>query len=134
MKVIAMWRGSWATFRTGLVCLLMLATLLVYAAPSHASLMSHARSMAPHEHAVTATANETTAVLDHDQAPCTDADRLDDGVCCSVAQCATMHAGLAAGAVETLIPDLDLSSDLPTAVMSKGVGISPALRPPRRTS
>ena len=132
MKVIDMWRGSWVTFRTGMASLLMLATLLVYAAPSHASLMSHARSMAPHEHAVTAPANETTAVLDHDQAPCTDADRLDDGVCCSVAQCATMYAGLTAGAVETLIPDLDLSSDLPAPAMSEGVGSPPALRPPRR--
>lgn len=88
--------------------------------------------MAPHEHAVTAPANETTAVLEHDQAPCTDADRLDGGVYCSVAQCATMHAGLTAGAVEMFIPDLELSSDLSAPAMSEGVGSPPALRPPRR--
>jgi hypothetical protein len=132
MEVIAMGRGSWVMFRTVVASLLMLATLLVYTAPSHASLVSHVRSMAPHEHAVTATANEPIAVLEHDQVPCTDADRLDDGVCCSVAQCATMHAGLPAGAVETLIPGFVLSSDLPAPAMSEGVGSPPALRPPRR--
>lgn len=111
--------------------LLMLATLLVYAAPSHASLMSHARSMAPHEHAVTATVSETTAVLDHDQAPCTDADRLDDGVCCSVAQCATMHGGLITDAVAVSVPRLTMSDDLPAPIMPEGIGSSPAQRPPR---
>ena len=132
MEVIAMGPGSWVMFRTVVTSLLMLATLLVYTAPSHTSLVSHVRSMAPHEHAVTATANEPIAVLEHDQAPCTDADRLDDGVCCSVAQCATMHAGLPAGAVETLIPGFVPSSDLPAPAMSDGVGSPPALRPPRR--
>lgn len=43
MKVIDMWRGSWVTFRTGMASLLMLATLLVYAAPSYASLASHTK-------------------------------------------------------------------------------------------
>jgi hypothetical protein len=68
MKVIAMWRGSWTTFRTGMVSLLMLATLLVYAIPSHAILVPHDRSVSPHEHAAAVTADEKTAARDSSMA------------------------------------------------------------------
>ena len=131
MKVIAMWRGSWSTFRTVVVSLLTLAMLLVYAVPRHASLVSHDRSIVPHEHVVAAAADETTAGRDHEQAPCADAGLLDDGVCCSVAQCATMHGGLIADAVEAFVPRLDMRTHLPALAMPEGIGNSPALRPPR---
>ena len=131
MKVIAMWRGSWATFRTGMVSLLMLATLLVYAIPSHAILVPHDRFMAPHEHAAAVTADETTATRDHDRAPCGDEGVFEGGVCCSVAQCATMHGGLITDAVAVSVPRLTMSDDLPAPIMPEGIGSSPAQRPPR---
>ncbi|MGF7212755.1 hypothetical protein GGE65_007390 [Skermanella aerolata] len=131
MKVIAMWRGSWTTFRTGMVSLLMLATLLVYAIPSHAILVPHDRSVSPHEHAAAVTADEKTAARDHDQAPCADESLLDGSVCCSVAQCATMHGGLITDAVAEIVPRLSMSNYLPTPIIPEGIGSSPAQRPPR---
>jgi hypothetical protein len=130
-KAIAMWRGSWSTFRTVVVSLLTLAMLLVYAVPRHASLVSHDRSIVPHEHVVAVAADETTAGRDHEQAPCADAGLLDDGVCCSVAQCATMHGGLIADAVEAFVPRLAISTHLAALAMPEGIGNSPALHPPR---
>jgi hypothetical protein len=131
MKVIAMWRGSSATFRTGMVSLLMLATLLVYAVPSHAVLVPHDFSVAPREHAAAVTADETTAARDQDQAPCADEGLLDGSVCCSVAQCATMHGGLITDAVAVIVPRLAMSNYLPTPIIPEGIGSSPAQRPPR---
>jgi hypothetical protein len=125
-----MWRGSWSTFRTVVVSLLTLATLLVYAIPSHASLVPHERSIAPHEHVVAVATDGITAGRDHEQAPCADAGLFDDGVCCSVAQCATMHSGLIADAVEAFVPRLVISTHLPALTIPEGIGSSPALRPP----
>ena len=131
MKEIAMWRGSCSTFRTVVVSLLTLAMLLLYAVPGHAGPVSHDRSLAPHEHAVTVAADKTTTVHDHDQVPCADAALLDDGVCCSVAQCATMHGGLIANAVEVIVPRLATSNYLPAVAIPEGIGSPPAQRPPR---
>jgi hypothetical protein len=130
MKVIAMWRGSWATFRTGMVSLLMLATLLAYAVPSHVILVPDDWSMVPHGHAPV-TADETTVVRDHDQALCADEGLLDGSACCSVAQCATMHGGLITDAVAVIVPRLAMSNYLPTPIIPEGIGSSPAQRPPR---
>ncbi len=127
-----MWRGTRSTVRRVVVSLLTLATLLVYAAPSHASLLPH-HPQAPHEHVlVNAHGDAVTAVADHEheQGPCKDLGLLDDGVCCSVAQCATMHSGLPAVVVETFIPRLNASLHLPALATPDGIGIDPALRPP----
>lgn len=114
-----------------MVSLLMLATLLVYAVPSHAILVPDDWSMAPHEHAAAVTVDETTTARDNDQAPCADEGLLDGGVCCSVAQCATMHGGLIANAVAVIVPRLAMSNHLPAVAIPEGICSSPAQRPPR---
>lgn len=129
-----MWRGARLTVRRVVVSLLMLATLLIYAAPSHASLLPHHQSSAPHEHVLTTDHDgRVTAVLDHehDGAPCEDSGLLDGSACCSVAQCATMHGGVLTAAVGAFVPYDDVSPVLPTLATPDGVGIDPALRPPR---
>jgi hypothetical protein len=131
MKAVAMWRWSCSTFRTVVVSLLMLAMLLVYAVPGHASLVPHDRSIASHEHVVAVATDGTTAGRDHEQAPCADWGLLDDGVCCSVAQCAAMHGGLITDAVEAFVPRLAMSTHLPALAIPEGIGSSPARRPPR---
>lgn len=113
-----------------MVCLLMLATLLVYAAPSHASLAPHDRSITPHEQVAAVAADETTADHDDNHAPCADTGLLDNDVCCSAAQCATMHGGRIADAVDVIVPRLAMSNHLPTLDIPEGIGNSPALRPP----
>lgn len=125
-----MWCWRWSTFRTLVVSLLMLATLLVYAALSHASLAPHDQAIAPREHAVVATPDEAVADRDHEEAPCADAGHLHDGACCSVAQCATMHGGLPAEVIEVFVPRLDTSTHLPAPAMPEGISSDPALRPP----
>lgn len=124
-----MWRGTRSTVRRVVVGLLMLATLLVYAVPSHASLLPHHQALAPHEHVL---ADSVVGVSDHEheQAPCGDLGLLDEGACCSVAQCVTMHGGLPAVAVEAFFPRLDASPHLPVLATPDGIGIDPALRPP----
>ncbi|QQP89515.1 hypothetical protein JL101_027540 [Skermanella rosea] len=109
----------------------MLATLLVYAAPSHAILVPYDRSAAPHEHAAAVTIDETTATRDRDQAPCADEGLPEGGVCCSVAQCATMHGGLITDAVAVSVPRLVMANHLPAPMIPEGIGSSPAQRPPR---
>jgi hypothetical protein len=131
MKIIAMWRGAWSMFRTVVVSLLTLATLIAYAVPSHATLAPHDHLTTPHERVLAVAADETAAGHDHKLVPCADAGLIDDGACCSVAQCATMHAGLPAGAVEVFVPRLKTSTHLPAPAMPEGIGSSPALRPPR---
>ncbi|HEY0834054.1 MAG TPA: hypothetical protein VGE72_09125 [Azospirillum sp.] len=113
--------------------LLMLATLLVYAAPSHASLLPHHPSQTPHHHIlVDAHGDVITAVAEHEhgEAPCGDLALLDDGACCSVAQCVTMHGGLLVVVSEVYIPRLNTSAHLPALATPDGIGIDPALRPP----
>ena len=113
--------------------LLMLATLLVYAVPSHASLLPHHPSKAPHEHVLVGGHGDAVAAVadhEHEQGPCKDLGLLDDGACCSVAQCATMHGGLPAVVVETFVPRLNASLHLPALATPDGIGIDPALRPP----
>ena len=113
--------------------LLMLATLLVYAVPSHASLVPHQHPITPHEHALVDTHDESIAAVsdhEHKDAPCGDLGLLDDGACCSVAQCATMHGGLPAVVIEAFIPRLDTALHVPALATPDGIGIDPALRPP----
>ena len=111
----------------------MLATLLVYAVPTHAGLMQHRHSAVPHEH-VLADAHEQAvagaADREHRQDPCKDLGLLNDGACCSVAQCATMHGGLAAVSFETYTPRLDTSVHVAVHATPKGIDVDPALRPP----
>ncbi|HYH20391.1 MAG TPA: hypothetical protein VD995_17435 [Azospirillum sp.] len=138
-KAIAMGRGLRWSFRTVMAGLLMLATLLVYAVPGHASLtphhaVAHAHEHAAHEHAAhdhgPADTHGIAAVHDHEQAPCSDAGLLDDGNCCSVAHCTTMHGGLPAGALAAFVPRLDRVNLLPALATPEGIGSDPALRPP----
>ncbi|SMF63814.1 hypothetical protein SAMN02982917_3253 [Azospirillum oryzae] len=128
-----MWRGTWSTVRRVVVSLLMLATLLVYAVPSHASLLPHQHSPAPHEHGLVDTHDDGVAgVADHEhkQDPCKDLGVLGDDACCSVAQCATMHGGLPADAIAAFIPALDRADHLLALATPEGIGSDPALRPP----
>lgn len=116
-----------------MVGLLMLATLLVYAVPSHAGLAAHHPSNPAHEHVLADTHDHAVAAAaDHgdEQAPCKDPGLLDGDACCSVAQCATMHGGLPASAAVAFIPRLDTSAHLPALATPEGIGSDPALRPP----
>ena len=111
-----------------MVGLLMLATLLVYAVPGHAALAAHhpaaSHSAAPaHGHAA-------DAAHGHDASPCDDLGLLDDGACCSVAQCATMHGGLPAMAAVAFVPRPDGALHLPALATPEGIVGDPALRPP----
>jgi len=126
-------RGTWPTVRRVVVSLLMLATLLVYAVPSHASLLPHQHSPAPHEHALVDTHGDDAAgVADHEhkQDPCKDLGVLGDDACCSVAQCATMHGGLPADAIAAFIPILDRADPLLALATPEDIDSDPALRPP----
>lgn len=128
-----MWRATRSSVRRVVVSLLMLATLLVYSAPSHANLGPHHASQPPHEHVlVDAHGDAITAVPDHEhkEAPCGDLGLLDEGACCSVAQCITMHGGLPALLVEAFIPRLKTPQRLPALATPDGIGIDPAFRPP----
>ncbi len=128
-----MWRATRSTVRRVVVSLLMLATLLVYAVPSHASLLPHHPSQAPHEHVLVDTHGDAIAAIadhEHEEDPCGDLRVLDDGACCSVAQCATMHGGLPAAASGAFVPRLNTSAHLPALATPDGIGIDPALRPP----
>src|SRR4051812_25288104 len=105
-----MWRWPWSTFRTMVVSLPLLAPLFVYAVP------------APYEHAAVATSDQAAAYLDHKETLCDDAGLLNDGVCCSVAQCAAMHGGLLPDVIEVFVPRLDSSTHLP----APGLSLCPA--------
>jgi len=134
-KAIAMACGVRWSFRTVVVGLLMLATLLVYAVPGHASPTPHHAAANVHEHAAhdhgPADAHDAlAAVHDHERAPCTDGGLLDDGGCCSVAQCTSMHGGLPAGLLAAFVPRLDRVSLLPALATPDGIVRDPALRPP----
>jgi len=136
MKAVAMWRGTWSTVRRVAVSLLMLATLLVYAVPGHASLMPRQHSSTPHEHGLAGTHGDGLAAVadhEHEQDPCKDPGRSDDGACCSVAQCATMHGGLPVGSVVMFVPAFCRTSHLPALATPDGIGTDPALRPPSLT-
>ncbi|MBP2292701.1 hypothetical protein [Azospirillum rugosum] len=119
--------------------LLMLATLLVYAVPSHASLAQH-QPPAPHEHALAAAHDDAAIdmaadvagpdVADHEHDPCKGRGLPDDGACCSVAQCATMHGGLPAVSFEPFVPHADKASHRAAFATPKGIDVDPALRPP----
>lgn len=127
-----MWCVTCLTVRR-VVSLLMLATLLVYAAPGRATLLSYHSSQAPHEHILVDTGDGTIAAVadhEHEQGPCKDLGLRDDGVCCNVAQCATMHGAVLAAAAEPFIPNVDMSNHLPVVATPNGIGIDPALRPP----
>ncbi|MBP2311820.1 hypothetical protein [Azospirillum soli] len=129
-EAITMWRGADLAVRRVVVSLLMLATLLVSAAPGHASLKPHQPAIAPYEHALIDT-HDDAAVTNPGHAPdrCTDFGPL-GAACCSVAQCATMHGGLPATMVAAFIPRLDTVIHLPALATPDGIGIDPALRPP----
>lgn len=120
-------RGLQTTVRTITAGLLMLAALLVYAAPLYAHEAPHGVPDVPHW-ATLATAASIDA--DHDQAPCGDGGLLATGACCSIAQCVTMHDGLPTGTVFAL-PSAERAK-LPAALpMPEGIGTDPARRPPR---
>ncbi|HEY0835160.1 MAG TPA: hypothetical protein VGE72_14745 [Azospirillum sp.] len=130
-------RGSRSTFRTVVVSLLMLATLLVYAVPGHAGPMPHHSTPAPQEHAhqhalADAHDHAVTAVVDHahEPEPCGDLALLDGDMCCSVGQCATMHGGLPAGSTAAVVPRRDRTAHPAALATPEGVGRDPALRPP----
>ena len=128
-----MWRATRSSVRRVVVSLLMLATLLVYAAPSHANLGLHHASQTPHEHVLVDAHGDAIATVpdhEHEEAPCGDLGLLDEGACCSVAQCVTMHGGLPAAMVEAFTPRLNTSQHLPALATPDGIGIDPALRPP----
>lgn len=128
-----MWRATQSSVRRVVVSLLMLATLLVYAAPSHANLGPHHASQTPHEHALADDHGDAVATVpdhEHEEAPCGDLGLLDEGACCSVAQCLTMHGGLPAAMVEAFTPRLNMSQHLPALATPDGIGIDPAIRPP----
>ncbi|MDQ2102774.1 hypothetical protein [Azospirillum isscasi] len=112
--------------------LLMLATLLAYAAPSHAAPAIH-QSPAPREYALTDTHSDAVVgVVDHEheQTPCNGNAPLDNGTCCSVAQCVTMHGGLPVVSFEPLVPHLTVPNHRPILATPEGIGSDPALRPP----
>jgi hypothetical protein len=128
-----MWRGDWSTVRRAVVSLLMLATLLVYAVPSHAGLPPHQHSPAPHEDALVDTQDDgVAAVADHEhkQDLCKHLGVHGDDACCSVTQCATMHCALPVDAVAAFIPAIDRADHLPALATPEGVDSDPALRPP----
>lgn len=129
-----MWRATRSSVRRVVVSLLMLATLLVYAAPSHANLGPHHASQTPHEHVLLVDdhgdAIATVPDHEHEEAPCGDLGLLDEGACCSVAQCVTMHGGLPAAMVEAFTPRLNTTQHLPALATPDGIGIAPAFRPP----
>ncbi|CAO3414129.1 hypothetical protein [Azospirillum doebereinerae] len=129
-----MGRRARSTVRRVVVGLLMLATMFVYAASSHAVLMPQPSTLQ-----ITTELNDPTVavatVSDHEQsgeqALCDDDHTpLDDGLCCMVAHCATMHSGLLASAVEIFIPRLGRERQQPGLVSPEGIGTVPALRPP----
>jgi len=117
-----------------MVGLLMLATLLVYAVPSHAGLRAHHASGPAHDH-VLADAHHHDGIAaadhehDHEQAPCKESGVPDDS-CCSVAQCVSMHGGIPAGSIAAFAPPLDRSVPLSALATPEGIGSDPALRPP----
>lgn len=128
-----MWRVTRSSVRRVVVSLLMLATLLVYAAPSHANLGPHHASQTPHEHALIDDHGDAIATVpdhEHEESPCGDLGLLDEGACCSVAQCVTMHGGLPAAMVEAFTPRLNASQHLPALATPDGIGIDPTIRPP----
>ena len=127
VKAIAMRRGLRITVRTITLGLLMLATLVVYAAPLHAHVAPRGVPDAPRQ-AILAIAASVEA--DHDQATCRDHGLLATGACCGIAQCVTMHGGLPPGTVFAL-PSTE-QAELPAALpMPEGIGTDPARRPPR---
>ncbi len=113
--------------RRAVVGLLMLATLLVYAAPGYAGLLPPPPPQAPHGQVLAGT--QDGAVACH-EGPCGDLGLTDDVACCSVAPCAAMHGGILAGTVMTFAPVLDRTNHLPALAMPDGIGSVPALRPP----
>lgn len=117
--------------RRVVVSLLMLATLLAYAMPAQAGLTQHRPSAPPHEHALADAHDHSVAAgHEHRREPCEDPDLLDAGACCSVAQCATMHGGLAAVSFETHAPRLDAAVHAAVHATPEGIDVDPALRPP----
>lgn len=131
----AMRRGSRSMVRVVVVGLLMLATLLTYAVPGHASLALHHAAPAAHGHDHGPDgAAAGTADHHHEQAPCGDASGLlDDGSCCSVAQCTSMHGGLPAAAPAAFVPRLGRGNQPAALATPDGIAGDPALRPPRPT-
>ncbi|WP_448192889.1 hypothetical protein [Azospirillum sp. sgz301742] len=117
--------------------LLMLATLLVYAVPGHAGPMPHRHTGAVHEHVVMPVSGSEAAVVvadhEHQPAPCDETGLLDDGSCCSVAHCVTMHGGILSADSTPLLPRPNGNGGLPALATPEGIGSDPALRPPSLT-
>ncbi|WP_146210791.1 hypothetical protein [Azospirillum sp. TSO35-2] len=116
--------------------LLMLATLLVYAAPGHAGLPSYQHSQrlpAPQEHALAGMHHDAVAAVtghQHRQALCNDPGRPDDGACCSVTHCAALHGALPVEAAAAFIPAVARADHRFALATPEGIDSDPAPRPP----
>jgi hypothetical protein len=112
--------------------LLMLATLLVYAAPSHAGPVSHGHPTAQRTFIAAEIPDDGAAAADHQQQQpsCDGPGLLDNGTCCSLGQCAAMHGGLLAGVTVAFRGPADEANRPTTLPAPEGIGIDPALRPP----
>jgi len=110
-------------FRKVVAGLMMLATLLVFATPTHAGTPQASEGAMPPGWTVAAPA-------DHGQGPCKNLGLAEEEACCCVIQCAAMHGGLPAVTVAAFVPALNKSHDPAAPAMPAGVGVDPALRPP----
>lgn len=131
-------RGTRQTMKRVVVSLLMLATLLVYAVPGHAGPMPHRHTGAVHEHVVMPASGGSGAAVtvadhQHHPTPCDETGLLDDGSCCSVAHCVTMHGGILSADSASLMPRPNGNARLPALATPEGIGSDPALRPPSLT-
>ncbi|HYG84801.1 MAG TPA: hypothetical protein VD978_00930 [Azospirillum sp.] len=110
--------------------LLMLATLLAYAVPSHAGLVSH-RHITVSEQSVPAASPDRSvfAAPERGQDPCEDAGLFGGDACCTATQCTAMQIGLPSTSTAfALRPSASLG---PIALATpEGIGTDPALRPP----
>ncbi|MDR6774780.1 hypothetical protein J2Y49_005544 [Azospirillum sp. BE72] len=125
-----MWQRTRVAIGRVVVSLLVLATLLAYAAP----IQANAPSFSPAMGTLAQTSEQTTAALisvivEDGHALCGDMD-LTGGACCSSVQCVTMHGGLLPASFEPLAPLLVVSRPIPSLATPDGIGSDPALRPP----
>lgn len=125
-----MWQRTRVTIGRVVVSLLVLATLLAYAAP----IQANAPSFSPAMGTLAQTPEQTAAVLisaivEDGHTLCGDMD-LPGGACCSSVQCVTMHGGLLPASIEPLGPHLVVSRPIPSLATPDGIGSDPALRPP----
>lgn len=129
-----MWRRARSMARKVVVSLLTLATLLVYAAPSHAGPLSHHQTSAAQEQILDDAHGDAVAAIpvhERQLGSCEDLGLLDDGVCCSVSRCAAMPSGILAVEIGGRVPRAETSKhQWPILAIPDGIGGAPAFRPP----